>query len=349
MSTNSSPQGGSTGRDSNSIEYVEEKGGNDALPTYQEATGAPVEVSSPLGYGVGAFTIVFMNINMMIGTGIYSTLLANYLFATSGHTGTDWQVKGVAIAGYTVVTICTGSAGAYGLTNALYRITFSYGGYNNAFNVVNEVKNPVKQLKRNAFAALFAVYVIYMFTNVAWFSAASALGQSLSDLAIYPSAVFNVTLAVGLYILRWRRNKAKLPRPEFRAWDPVVIFNILTQLYLFVMPWYPPKHGGADVSFWYGTYIVTGLGILGLCGIYYWVWAVLLPKWKGYKLRQEVLELGNGAQAHRITRVSQSELAEWDAVHDATGRLKQAIIVSQHFDASGKVQDTAFQKTEKVA
>ena len=34
----------------------------------------------------------------------------------------------------------TGSAGAYGLTNALYRITFSYGGYNNAFNVVNEVK-----------------------------------------------------------------------------------------------------------------------------------------------------------------------------------------------------------------
>lgn len=34
----------------------------------------------------------------------------------------------------------TGSAGAYGLTNALYRITFSYGGYNNAFNVANEVK-----------------------------------------------------------------------------------------------------------------------------------------------------------------------------------------------------------------
>lgn len=34
----------------------------------------------------------------------------------------------------------TGSAGAYGLTNALYRITFSYGGYNNAFNFVNEVK-----------------------------------------------------------------------------------------------------------------------------------------------------------------------------------------------------------------
>lgn len=34
----------------------------------------------------------------------------------------------------------TGTAGAYGLTNALYRIIFSYGGYNNAFNLANEVK-----------------------------------------------------------------------------------------------------------------------------------------------------------------------------------------------------------------
>lgn len=34
----------------------------------------------------------------------------------------------------------TETATAYGLTNALYRIIFSYGGYNNAFNVVNEVK-----------------------------------------------------------------------------------------------------------------------------------------------------------------------------------------------------------------
>lgn len=34
----------------------------------------------------------------------------------------------------------TKGASAYGLTNALYRIIFSYGGYNNAFNVVNEIK-----------------------------------------------------------------------------------------------------------------------------------------------------------------------------------------------------------------
>ena len=33
-----------------------------------------------------------------------------------------------------------GSATAYGLNNALYKIIFSYAGYTNAFNVVNEVK-----------------------------------------------------------------------------------------------------------------------------------------------------------------------------------------------------------------
>ena len=56
-----------------SLKYVEEKGGNDAPPTYQEASGAPVETDSPLGYAVGPVTITLMNISMMIGTGIYST------------------------------------------------------------------------------------------------------------------------------------------------------------------------------------------------------------------------------------------------------------------------------------
>jgi hypothetical protein len=56
-----------------SITYIGNQGGNDALPTFQEASGAPVEGSSPLGYSVSSFTIMFLNINMMIGTGIFST------------------------------------------------------------------------------------------------------------------------------------------------------------------------------------------------------------------------------------------------------------------------------------
>ena len=53
--------------------YIGERGGNDAPPTYQDASGAPVENKSPLGYAVGPATITLLNITMMIGAGIYST------------------------------------------------------------------------------------------------------------------------------------------------------------------------------------------------------------------------------------------------------------------------------------
>lgn len=54
-------------------QYLGEKGGKNAGTTYQDATGAPVENDSPLGYSVGTITITLLNITMMIGAGIYST------------------------------------------------------------------------------------------------------------------------------------------------------------------------------------------------------------------------------------------------------------------------------------
>ena len=56
-----------------SLEFTVAQGGNGSLPSYQEASGAPVETSSPLGYFVGPITVIFLNISMMIGTGVYST------------------------------------------------------------------------------------------------------------------------------------------------------------------------------------------------------------------------------------------------------------------------------------
>ncbi|ORY64479.1 amino acid permease-domain-containing protein [Pseudomassariella vexata] len=544
-----------------SIKYVFEKGGNDAPATCQEATGAPVENNSPLGYSVGPITIIFLNISKMVGTGIYSTpsailagtgsiglsmiywaigfltsissgsvylefasyfpsrsgsevvfleqayprplyffpttfavqsvllsfsssnaiVLANYLFQCADTKGTDWQVKGVALAGYTVAVLAVsfhtrfsyllsngigvvkvltlafvaitglvvlgghtsvadpqanfrtaweGSPTPYGLTNALYRIIFSYAGYENAFNVVNEVKNPIKTIRKHGFIALMIVTVLYLLTNIAFFASVSKeelqssgtiaaslffravfgssgavrglnflialssfgnliavlLGSSrmirecgrqgvlpftsfwastrpfgtplgpyfvkwfltalmilalptgdafnfVSDLSVYPTAAFSLAMAVGLYVVRWRRRKANLPRPQFRAWDPVVIFNILVQLYLLVMPWWPPNGGqyAGDVSFWYGTYVVSGIGILIACGVYYFVWSKALPKLRCYELRQEVLNLGNGAQSHKIVKVPVDDVVEWDSTHDAVGRpLDRGVTNSPH-------------------
>lgn len=85
----------------------------------------------------------------------------------------------------------------------------------------------------------------------------------ISDLQIYPSSFFNVLLGLGLYLIRYRRRRLGLPPPEFRAWNVVIVFNLLVYIYLLVMPWYPPAGGAyaGDVSFWYATYVVTGIGM----------------------------------------------------------------------------------------
>jgi hypothetical protein len=67
-------EGDATGHTTTSdTQFISEKGGNDAPATYQDASGAPVENDSPLGYSVGPITITLLNITMMIGAGIYST------------------------------------------------------------------------------------------------------------------------------------------------------------------------------------------------------------------------------------------------------------------------------------
>ena len=55
------------------LTYTIERANNDSKPSYQEAAGAPVESKSPLGYHVGWLTVIFLNVNQMIGTGIFST------------------------------------------------------------------------------------------------------------------------------------------------------------------------------------------------------------------------------------------------------------------------------------
>lgn len=130
-------------------------------------------------------------------------------------------------------------------------------------------------------------------------------------------------MAVGIYFVRRRRGKLGLPRAEFRAWDPVVIFNILVNLYLVVMPWYPPASGrnGGNVSFWYGTSIVTGIAVIILCVAYYFTWIYGIPYLRGYRIRQSALQLQDGANTHTLIKVPLDQLEEWDKTHDPSGKL----------------------------
>jgi hypothetical protein len=57
------------------------------------------------------------------------------------------------------------------------------------------------------------------------------------------------------------------------------------------------------------------------CAVYYALWAHFIPNWKGYKLRQELITLEDGAQSNQLRKIPNEEVGEWDAVHDAAGRL----------------------------
>ena len=83
------------------------------------------------------------------------------------------------------------------------------------------------------------------------------------DLAVYPGNIFLFLLVIGLVMIRRRRSRIGLPPPEYRAWYIAIIFATLTNLYMLIAPWYPPTDGadGGDVSFWYATYIVVGIGL----------------------------------------------------------------------------------------
>jgi hypothetical protein len=67
--------------------------------------------------------------------------------------------------------------------------------------------------------------------------------------------------------------------------------------------------------------VLTKYRSILLCASYYYLWAILLPAWKNYTIRQEFVTLEGGAQALQLKKVPNAELAAWDDSHDAAGHL----------------------------
>ncbi|KAF9003971.1 amino acid transporter [Cyathus striatus] len=122
------------------------------------------------------------------------------------------------------------------------------------------------------------------------------------DLASYPHLVFQCAMSVGVWILRKRRAVHDLPPTTFTAPNKFVGTYLMSCVFLLVIPWVPPEPGHGDVSFWYATYCVAGLGLILCCGIYYWLWIIALPKLGGYEIVEEVEELPDGARNTRLVR-----------------------------------------------
>lgn len=67
---------------------------------------------------------------------------------------------------------------------------------------------------------------------------------------------------------------------------------------------------------------------LALSGLAYVILIQILPKVNGYAIRQVIEKLSDGAQATKLVKVPNSELAEWDAIHDEHGELRERNPVS---------------------
>ena len=55
------------------------------------------------------------------------------------------------------------------LSTAIFKVSYSFAGYDNVNNVLNEVKNPVRTLKTMAPTALLTVALFYLMLNIAYF------------------------------------------------------------------------------------------------------------------------------------------------------------------------------------
>ena len=55
------------------------------------------------------------------------------------------------------------------------------------------------------------------------------------------------------------------------------------------------------------SYCIVGLIILALCGVYYYIWIILMPKWGQYEIVEETVESSDGAKYNKLTRVYKLE------------------------------------------
>lgn len=104
----------------------------------------------------------------------------------------------------------------------------------------------------------------------------------------YPLAVVNVFVAAGLLYLYYNPQAYGGWAPPFRASWPVATLFFLSNVYLVIAPFIPPTDGqNVYEHLPYYLHCVVGLSIIAAGGVYWIVWAKILPKVGKYELVRE--------------------------------------------------------------
>jgi len=99
-----------------------------------------------------------------------------------------------------------------------------------------------------------------------------------------------------------RFTRPDLYRP-FKAWLPAVWIRIVVCVALIAAPFVPPKDGTGDVSFFYATYAIVGVGIIIFGVLYWYIWLVALPRFYNYDIEEQVEVLDDGTSITKLVRI----------------------------------------------
>jgi amino acid transporter len=111
----------------------------------------------------------------------------------------------------------------------------------------------------------------------------------------YAGQLIGLAVAIGLVKLRIQRPDLKRP---FKAWMLAVGLRIAMSCALIVAPFFPPQ--GYEGYRFYAVYAVFSWVIVVVGVVYWYLWTIGVPRWRGTKLEEETDVLADGTTITRL-------------------------------------------------
>ncbi|QPC59156.1 hypothetical protein HYE67_001387 [Fusarium culmorum] len=115
------------------------------------------------------------------------------------------------------------------------------------------------------------------------------------DIEGYAGQLIGLAVAIGLVKLRLQRPDLKRP---FQAWIVAVGLRITMSCALIVAPFFPPLD--YEGGLFYATYAVFSWVILVVGVLYWYVWTIGVPRWRGTMLEEQTDVLDDGTTITKL-------------------------------------------------